>query len=149
VARGNTFWEEDPVADLLTYLCETRPWANKVVAIAHNAKAYNLHFILNRTIILKWQPELIMNGQKIVSMEVEYLHFLQSVSYLPMPLRKLPQAFGLSATKSWYLHFFNTKENMDYIGPIPDISYYGADAMSDAERSEFLEWYETENRNIQ
>jgi hypothetical protein len=40
-------------------------------------------------------------------------------------------------------------ENMDYVGPIPDISYYDADAMSDAERNEFLEWYETENGNIQ
>jgi hypothetical protein len=37
-------------------------------------------------------------------------------------------------------HFFNTKENMDYVGPISDISCYGADAMSDVERSEFLEW---------
>jgi hypothetical protein len=68
-----------------------------VVAIAHNAKAYDLHFILNRAILLKWQPELIMNG-KIMSMKVEHLHFLDSVSCLPTPLRKLPQAFGLSAT---------------------------------------------------
>jgi hypothetical protein len=146
--RKHTFWE-DPIGELLNYLCEPRPWANKVVAIAHNAKAYDLHFILNRAILLKWQPELIMNGQKIMSMRLEHLHFLDSISYLPMPLRKLLQAFGLSATKSWYPHFFNTKENMDYVGPIPDISYYGADAMSDAERNEFLEWYETQNGNIQ
>jgi hypothetical protein len=78
VARGNTFWE-DPVGELLNYLCDPRPWANKVVAIAHNAKAYDLHFILNRTILLKWQPELIMNGQKIMSMRVEHLHFLDSI----------------------------------------------------------------------
>jgi hypothetical protein len=38
---------------------------------------------------------------------------------------------------------------MHYVGPIPDISYYGPDAMSDAERNEFLEWYETQNWNIQ
>jgi hypothetical protein len=101
VARGNTFWE-DPVGELLTYLCEPRSWANKVVAIAYNAKAYDLHFILNRAIILKWQPELIMNGKKIMCMKVEHLHFLESVLYLPMPLRKLHQAFGLWATKSWY-----------------------------------------------
>jgi hypothetical protein len=84
-----------------------------------------------------------------MSMKFEHLHFLDSISYLPMPLRKLPQAYGLSDTMSWYPHFFNTKENMDYVGPIPDISFYGADAMSDAERSEYLEWYETEYGNIQ
>jgi hypothetical protein len=65
-----------------------------------------------------------------------------------MPLRKLPQAFGLSATKSWYPHFFNTKENIDYVGPIPDIRYYGADAMSDAERNEFLQCYKTPKTEI-
>jgi hypothetical protein len=95
--KKHTLWD-DLVGDLLNYVCEPLPWANKVVAIAHNAKAYDLHFILNRA-ILKWQPQLIMNGQKVMSMRVEHLHFLDNVSYLPMPLRKLPQAFGLSATK--------------------------------------------------
>jgi hypothetical protein len=33
-------------------------------------------------------------------------------------------------------------------GAIPDISYYGADATSDAERSEYLEWYETQRTEI-
>jgi hypothetical protein len=119
-----------------------------VVAIAHNAKAYDLHFILNRAILLKWQLEIIMNGQKIMSMKFKHLHLLDSVSYLPMALHKLPQAFSLMATKSWYPHFFIMKENMDYVGPIPDISYYGADAMSESEKSKFLEWYETQKSEI-
>jgi hypothetical protein len=89
-----------------------------------------------------------MNGQKIMSIKVEQLYFLDSVSYLPIHLRKLPQAFSLSASKSWHLHFFNTKENMDYVGTLSDISYYGADAMSDADRSEFLEWYKTQKTEI-
>jgi hypothetical protein len=37
--QEETFWKEDPVGDLLNYLCQPRPWANKVVAFAHNAKA--------------------------------------------------------------------------------------------------------------
>jgi len=37
-AAGDTFWD-DPLGDLLTYLCEHRPWDNKIVAIAHNARA--------------------------------------------------------------------------------------------------------------
>ena len=43
--RRHKFWN-DPVRDLLTYLCELRPWASKIVAIAHNAKAFDLNFIL-------------------------------------------------------------------------------------------------------
>jgi hypothetical protein len=62
--RKHTFWG-DPVKDLLKYLFEKCPkWATKVVAIAHNAKAYDLQFILNRAILRKWRPELIMNGQE-------------------------------------------------------------------------------------
>jgi hypothetical protein len=43
----------DTVGDLLIYLYEPCPWANKIVAIVHNAKVFDLHFILNRAIMLK------------------------------------------------------------------------------------------------
>jgi len=66
---------------------------------------------------------------KFISMRTQHLRFLDSESYLPMPLRKLPEAFRLSTYKSWFPHYFNTKANLDYVGPIPDIKYYGADEM--------------------
>jgi len=101
--RRHSFFE-DPVGDLLSYLCEPRPWCKEVVAIAHNAKAFDSQFILNRTILLKWSPELILNGLKIVSMKIHRIQFLDSVSYMPMSLRKLPEAFGLTSSKSYYPH---------------------------------------------
>jgi len=54
--------------------------------------------------------------------ETEDLVFLDSVSFLPCSLRKLPEIFGLMATKSLYPHYFNTEENLYYKGPIPDVS---------------------------
>jgi len=60
-----------------------------------------------------------MNGLKIMCMKMEHLVLLDTVSFLPCPLRKLPKAFGVTATKSWYPHYFNTEENLDYIGPHP------------------------------
>jgi len=98
--RTHWFWD-DPVGKLLLYLREQRPWAKKIVAIAHNVKAFDLHFILNRAIMLKWQLELITNGLKIMCMKMEHLVFLDCESFLPCPLRKLPEAFGLTASKSW------------------------------------------------
>ena len=110
--RNHSFWA-DPVGDMLSYLCEPRPWANKFVATANNTKAFDMHFILNRAILLKWKQELIMNGLKIICMKMEQLVFLESESFLPCALRKLPKAFVLSASKSWYLRYFNTEENLD------------------------------------
>jgi len=99
---------QGPVGELLSYLNESRPWANKIFVIAHNSKAFDIHLILNRAIILKWKPELIMSGLKIMCMKIEHLVFLDSVSFLPCALRKLPEAYGLTASKSWYPHYFNT-----------------------------------------
>jgi len=50
--RRHSFYD-DPVGDLLSYLCKPRPWCNRVVAIAHNAKAFDSQFILQRAILLK------------------------------------------------------------------------------------------------
>jgi len=60
---------------------------------------------------------------------MEHLVFLENVSFLPCPLRKLPGAFGLTACKSWYSHYFNTEENLNYVDTIHDVSYYGRNEM--------------------
>ena len=67
--RRHSFWN-DPVADLLNYLCEPRPWTSIIVAIAHIAKKFYLHFILNRAIKSEWKPEIIRNGLKFISMKM-------------------------------------------------------------------------------
>jgi hypothetical protein len=60
----------------------------------------------------------------------------------------MPEAFGLKVSKSWYPHYFNTEENLDYVGTIPDIAYYGASEMSECERRDFLEWYEVQKAAV-
>ena len=90
------------------------------MAIAQNAKAFDLHFIHNRSIKLK---------------------FFDSVSFLPCALPKLPEAYGFQAAKSWYPHYINTEENLDFVGSMLDI-YYGVDDMCGVGREEFLAWYE-------
>jgi len=37
-------------------------------------------------------------------------------------------------------HYFKTEANLVYVGPIPDIEYYGADEMSGGKRREFMAW---------
>jgi len=90
--------------------------------------------------LLKWKPEPITNSLKIISKKMENLVFSDSVSFLPCALCNLPEDFGLEATKSWYPHYFNTERNLDYIGLIHDILYYGVDEMSGGDRKDFLVW---------
>ena len=115
---------------MLSYLCESRHWIEKIFVIAHNAKAFDLHIILKRAILLKWQFELIMNGIKIMYVRVDHLVFLDSISFLQVVLRKLPEAFGITVSKSWYSCYFNTQANLYYVGKITDVSYYSIDEMS-------------------
>jgi hypothetical protein len=72
--RCHSFFD-DPVGDL-SYLREPHPWCNKVIAIAHKAKAFDFQFILRRAILLKWTPELILTVLKIISMKMQHIHFL-------------------------------------------------------------------------
>ena len=98
--RKHSFWT-DVVGDLISYTFNSRPWADRIVAIAHNAKAFDLHFVLNRLVRMKLLPEhLILNWQKIMCLNVENVTWLDSLNYLAMPLRKLLEAFGLTAQKS-------------------------------------------------
>ena len=130
--------------ELLSYLTEPRPWANKIIDIAYNAKSFDLHFILNRAILFKWKPYLIMNGLKIMCMKMEHQVFSDSVSFLLFPPGRLPEAFCVTVAKSWYPHYFNTEDNIDYIGPLAGVSYCVVNEMDEGERNEFLEWYATQ-----
>jgi hypothetical protein len=42
--RRRHLFFDDPVEDILSYLCELRPWCDKVIAIAHNVKAFDSQF---------------------------------------------------------------------------------------------------------
>jgi hypothetical protein len=52
------------------------------------------------------------------------MKFIDSISFLPFPLRKLSGAFGLTASKSWHPHYINKTETLDYVRQIPDLKYY-------------------------
>lgn len=50
-----------------------------------------------------------------------YLTFVDSLTFLPMKLAKIPEAFGLQELcKGSFPHFFNTKANQNYVGPYPE-----------------------------
>ena len=54
-----------------------------------------------------------MNGQKIMCLNVENVTWLDRSNYLAMSLRKLLEAFVLTAQKTWYPHLFINRANMN------------------------------------
>ena len=81
-------------------------------------------------------------------MKIQHVTFLDSILFMPMALRKLPQAFGLSTTKSWYPHLFNTRANLNYVGSMPDMIQYGVTEMGKSERKEFVSWFDVQKDKV-
>ncbi|XP_070546210.1 uncharacterized protein [Ptychodera flava] len=115
--------------------------------IAHNLQGYDGQFILQYCHENNVQPEVIINGTKIMRIFIPDLNikFIDSYNFLPVALAQLPDMFELNELhKGYFPHFFNTAENQDYIGPLPDSRYYGPDGMKQHAREKFLKWYEDE-----
>ena len=115
-----------------------------MICLAHNFKGYDSYFILEQCYQQYVKPEQLVNGAKILSLSLAGLRFLDSLSFLPMPLAAFPKAFGLTELKKGFFpHFFNTADHQDYVGPIPAQDYYDPRGMSPAREAEFEAWHAT------
>ncbi|CAN2389583.1 hypothetical protein PRIEUP_LOCUS5996 [Pristimantis euphronides] len=76
------------------------------------------------------------------------IRLIDLLNFIPMKLSKIPQAMRVSGAKGNFLHFFNTAENQNYVGPLPDVKYYDVEYMTVSERKEFMTWYDAEKNSI-
>jgi hypothetical protein len=132
------------VSQFITWLEAVHERINtKVHAIAHNFKSYDGQFILAELVKRKHSIVPIMCGHKILQIVYKgSLVFIDSLNFLAMPLAKFPSAFGFTEEKKgWYPHYFNTVENLNYKGLIPDKSYFALNNMSKKELEDFDEWH--------
>ncbi|XP_032234852.1 uncharacterized protein LOC116616861 [Nematostella vectensis] len=69
-----------------------------------------------------------------------------TLNFLQMPLSKLPKAFGFDhvTQKGTFPHFFNTPENQDYVGPMPDLSYYDLQGIKEEDARALRAWHQAE-----
>jgi hypothetical protein len=127
------------------------PEHNNYTAIAHYGKGYDSQFIMQYCIQNTVKPYTIYNGTKLMLLEVPSINLkiIDSFNFIQFPLAAFPKTFGLTELKKGYFpHFFNTLENENYVGPLPDKKYYGVETMKEGARKEFLKWYsqkKTEN----
>lgn len=122
--------------------------------IFHNGRGFDFHPIFNELMLIGRSVKPVMTGRKVIFMNVPEKilfsnrsgrRFIDSVNFLPMPLKAFSKTFNLEAVKGFYPHYFNTKENEFYVGDVPDKSFYGYDQMSSKDKDEFDVWYERES----
>ena len=104
-----------------------------VIVIAHNLTWYDGILLCEYFYKQCLLPSLILNGVKIMSMELTEaeIKFRDSLNFPPMPLKALLKTFGLTELKKGYFpHFFDRKENQHYVGTLPPIENYYPDSMS-------------------
>ncbi|MGL5598386.1 MAG: DNA polymerase, partial [Aeromonas sp.] len=90
--------------------------------------------------------DIIMQGCKLIYMRDQVFNqrYIDSYSFMPMALSKLPAALNLTTTeKGYFPHHFNRVENENYVGPFPDKGYYGYHDMTDKNQTKFDAWYKT------
>ncbi|KAK4883382.1 hypothetical protein RN001_006701 [Aquatica leii] len=145
--RINVFKGKNSIKSFLSFVAK-QGMKFKVTAIAHNMKGYDGCFILRQMLIDKdaWNPKIISNGLKLISISSDNVRFIDSLNYLPLPLSKLPKTFDIPESKGYFPHLFNKKENENYNGPLPDIKFYDHDQMNTEDREKFLNWY-SENKS--
>ena len=121
----------------------------KVIVVAHNFKGYDGYFILeelyNQHVTNLSQ---IVNGAKILSIDIPNVKFIDSMNFFPMALSNFPKTFGINELKKGFFpHFFNTQENQNYVGYMPDMIFYDPDGVSPSRKEEFLKSYDKKVSN--
>ena len=123
-----------------------------IIVVFHNLKGFDGMFIINQ---LYDQQRSVENqltvGAKVLSFKSGPLTFIDSRSFLPMPLASFPSTFNLSELKKGFFpHLFNTPENQQYVGRIPDLAFYDPDSMMYSQKEELINWHnEQVRRNVQ
>ncbi|XP_011684671.1 PREDICTED: uncharacterized protein LOC105448010, partial [Wasmannia auropunctata] len=138
-------FRRDPVKEFVEFVTRPTKSFNRIICIAHNAKAFDAQFILKHIVEnhSALNPRVTLNGTKIIVLTAGRAKFIDSVNYMPMRLSELPKAFGLPDTcgKGVFPHLFNTIDNQTYVGPMPDVKYYAPETMHAQERERFLAWH--------
>ncbi|KAK5650251.1 hypothetical protein RI129_001280 [Pyrocoelia pectoralis] len=112
-------------------------------------KGYDGCFVLRAMFenINSWSPQVISNGLKLISIKCGNIRFIDSLNFIPLPLSAIPKTFDFPESKGYFPYLFNTAENQNYVGPLPELKYYSPDDMSTKHRTKFLDWYNQEIQN--
>lgn len=115
----------------------------EIIIVFHNFKGFDSVFILNE--LYRQQrnvTEQLTVGAKVLSCRSGPLKFIDSLSFLPMPLAAFPSTFNLTEMKKGFFpHLFNLPHHQNYVGRIPDIEFYDPDGLLPNKKEELMHWH--------
>jgi G:T-mismatch repair DNA endonuclease (very short patch repair protein) len=131
---------DDIVKDLMDFIM-SEPKGS--VWVAHNGGRFDNIFLMRELLVQrKIVPKVIMNGSRIMCMELEErnLKIIDSYLFLSMRLSAFPKALGIKdLTKGFHPYLFT---DLNYIGPMIGLEYFDPPAEGSKEREVFDRWYE-------
>jgi len=96
----------------------------------HNMANFDIIFLLKYIVKVATLKPVIHNG-RIISLTIHYgnnneyqIQFKDSYLLLLSSLMKLSKSFGVLNPKSLFPFNFVNKDNLNYIGDVPDIKYF-------------------------
>lgn len=140
-----------PVAEFLSFLLDHGPVNTDTIVLSHNGGRYDIHLILEELHKRTQKPKIIMTGMKIYGLKISgnngrRIVFKDTLNYFLTKLAVLPKTFGLKVqAKPFFPYLFVRRPNLDLNLPyLPPSSDYQPEWMSEAERSNFVRWYNSE-----
>ena len=123
----------------------------EIIIVFHNLKGFDSVFLLNE--LYKQQRDVTQQltvGAKVLSFRSGPLKFIDSLSFLPMPLASFSSTFNLTEMKKGFFpHLFNIPAHQNYEGRIPDIEFYDPDSMMPKKKEELINWHADQvRRNV-
>ena len=130
--------ELDELADV-----EDSDREREIIVVFHNLKGFDSVFILNE--LYQQQREVteqLTVGAKVMSFRSGPLKFIDSLSFLPMPLASFPSTFNLTELKKGFFpHLFNLPHHQNYVGRIPNLEFYDPDGLLPNKKEELTRWH--------
>ena len=123
----------------------------EIIVVFHNLKGFDGMFFLHE--LYQQQREVVHQltvGAKVLSFKSGPLKFIDSLCFLPMPLASFPSTFNLTELKKgFFQHLFNTPDNQQYVGRIPDLEFYDPDGMMAKKKDQLTRWHADQvGRNV-
>jgi len=92
----------------------------KVNVLAHNFQGYDGYFVVHQYHSDNRIVEQLRNRCKLLEVKHDRIRFIDSLSFVQMPLSAFPKTFGLTELKkSYFPHKFNIPEHQNYVGIVP------------------------------